>query len=172
MQASDRFNINSQLEHLQAKYVGTGHADVNRFEWAVNIHRDSYASYVGHHPMLAYFAIAENESIGRVRFTPLVFLGIIQRTPPELEITHLVNDLCDHWDSCGLLGVAFTDIVRSGNGRREGRNPTSFLVEKEGRLELGTIFVILLDQGGVIRFQPIGTADIGTLVTDVQSQCD
>ena len=30
MQASDRFNINSQLEHLQAKYVGTGHADLNR----------------------------------------------------------------------------------------------------------------------------------------------
>ncbi|KAG4109368.1 hypothetical protein ERO13_1Z049411v2 [Gossypium hirsutum] len=47
MQASDRFNINSQLEHLQAKYVGTGHADLNRFEWAVNIQRDSYASYIG-----------------------------------------------------------------------------------------------------------------------------
>lgn len=30
LQASDRFNINSQLEHLQAKYVGTGHADMNR----------------------------------------------------------------------------------------------------------------------------------------------
>ncbi|XP_063936845.1 uncharacterized protein At4g14342 isoform X1 [Daucus carota subsp. sativus] len=68
MQASDRFNINSQLEHLQAKYVGTGHADMNRFEWAVNIQRDSYASYVGHHPILSYFAIAENESIGRERY--------------------------------------------------------------------------------------------------------
>ncbi|KAK4770393.1 hypothetical protein SAY87_030925 [Trapa incisa] len=68
MQASDRFNINSQLEHLQAKYVGTGHADLSRFEWAVNIQRDSYASYVGHYPMLAYFAIAENESIGRERY--------------------------------------------------------------------------------------------------------
>ncbi|KAK8960126.1 hypothetical protein KSP40_PGU001391 [Platanthera guangdongensis] len=30
-EVSDRFNINSQLEHLQAKYVGTGHSDVNRF---------------------------------------------------------------------------------------------------------------------------------------------
>ncbi|PKU62493.1 Uncharacterized protein MA16_Dca027281 [Dendrobium catenatum] len=66
--ASDRFNINSQLEHLQAKYVGTGHSDMNRFEWAVNIQRDSYASYVGHYPILAYFAIAENESIGRERY--------------------------------------------------------------------------------------------------------
>ena len=37
-------------------------------EWAVNIQRDSYASYVGHYPLLAYFSIAENESIGRERY--------------------------------------------------------------------------------------------------------
>ena len=37
-------------------------------EWAVNIQRDSYASYIGHYPMLSYFAIAENESIGRERY--------------------------------------------------------------------------------------------------------
>ncbi|KAK2633253.1 hypothetical protein EUGRSUZ_L00218 [Eucalyptus grandis] len=47
MQTSDRFNINSQLEHLQVKYVGTGHADLNRFEWAVNIQRDSFARSSG-----------------------------------------------------------------------------------------------------------------------------
>ncbi len=52
---------------MQAKYVGTGHADTTRFEWAVNMHRDSYASYVGHPPLSAYFAVAENESIGRVK---------------------------------------------------------------------------------------------------------
>ncbi|KAI3947502.1 hypothetical protein MKX01_017066 [Papaver californicum] len=51
--ASDRFNINSQLKHLQAKYVGT-----------VNIQRDSYAYYVGYYPVMSYFAITENESIG------------------------------------------------------------------------------------------------------------
>jgi splicing factor 3B subunit 5 len=38
-------------------------------EWVVNIQRDSYASYVGHiSALLAYFAIAENESIGRERY--------------------------------------------------------------------------------------------------------
>ncbi|KAL5165440.1 Uncharacterized protein HKD37_18G050565 [Glycine soja] len=74
MQASDRFNINSQLEHLQAKYVGTGHADLNRFEWAVNIQRDSYASYIGHYPLLGFFAIAENESIGRERYSFMQFM--------------------------------------------------------------------------------------------------
>lgn len=65
---SDRFNINSQIEHLQAKYVGTGHADITKFEWMLNAHRDSYASYIGHHNMLAYFSVAQNESIGRVRY--------------------------------------------------------------------------------------------------------
>jgi len=64
---SDRANINTQNEHLQTKYVGTGHPDLHKFDWAKNIHRDSYASYIGHHPMLAYFATVENESIGRVK---------------------------------------------------------------------------------------------------------
>ena len=41
----DRYNINSQLEHLQSKYIGTGHADTNKWEWVTNQHRDSYASY-------------------------------------------------------------------------------------------------------------------------------
>lgn len=30
LQAADRFNINRQWEHLQAKYVGTGHADTTK----------------------------------------------------------------------------------------------------------------------------------------------
>ncbi|CAI5981673.1 unnamed protein product, partial [Closterium sp. NIES-65] len=47
--ASDRFNISSQLEHMQARYVGTGHADTTKYFLAVSIHRDSYASYVGYH---------------------------------------------------------------------------------------------------------------------------
>ena len=38
-----------------------------RSEWLVNQHRDSNASYVGHVPMMAFFAVAENESMGRIR---------------------------------------------------------------------------------------------------------
>jgi len=37
-------------------------------EWGVNQARDTYASYIGHYPMLAYFAVAENESIARVKY--------------------------------------------------------------------------------------------------------
>merc|ERR1712216_511898 len=72
-------------QHLQSRYVGTGHADTNRFEWAVNIHRDSYASYYGHHTMLQYFAIAENESIGRVKYNMMQKMLLPCGLPPEKE---------------------------------------------------------------------------------------
>lgn len=70
----ERYNIHSQLEHLQSKYIGTGHADTSKFEWATNQHRDTYASYMGHFDMMNYFAIAENESKARIRYlmTPKV----------------------------------------------------------------------------------------------------
>lgn len=65
---AERYNIHSQLEHLQSKYIGTGHADTSKFEWLVNQHRDTYASYIGHDNMLSLFSIVENETKGRVRF--------------------------------------------------------------------------------------------------------
>lgn len=34
----------------------------------MNQHRDSLASYVGHHNLMEFFAIAENESKARVKF--------------------------------------------------------------------------------------------------------
>lgn len=58
----------AQTEHLQSKYVGTGHSDITKHEWIENQHRDSYACYIGHQSMLHYFAIAENESIARMRY--------------------------------------------------------------------------------------------------------
>ncbi|TPX38218.1 hypothetical protein SmJEL517_g00417 [Synchytrium microbalum] len=57
----------TQLEHLQARYNGTGHADTTKFEWVTTQHRDSYASYIGHPNLLAFFAVAENESGARLR---------------------------------------------------------------------------------------------------------
>ncbi|CAH1365163.1 hypothetical protein MTP99_001455 [Tenebrio molitor] len=64
----DRYNIHSQLEHLQSKYIGTGHSEITKYEWLVNQHRDSYSSYLGHSDLLNYFAICENEAKARVRF--------------------------------------------------------------------------------------------------------
>lgn len=65
---TDRYNIHSQLEHLQSKYIGTGHADTTKHEWLVNQHRDTYAATLSIPDLMAYFALAENESVGRMRF--------------------------------------------------------------------------------------------------------
>uniref|UniRef100_A0A1B0CYM9 Splicing factor 3B subunit 5 n=1 Tax=Phlebotomus papatasi TaxID=29031 RepID=A0A1B0CYM9_PHLPP len=57
----DRYNIHSQLEHLQSKYIGTGHSDTTKYERLSG-------QLMGHYDLLSYFAIAENESKARVRF--------------------------------------------------------------------------------------------------------
>lgn len=80
---TDRYNIHSQLEHLQSKYIGTGHADTTKYEWLVNQHRDSYSSYLGHHDMLNYMSIVENESRARVRFNLLEKMVQPCGPPPE-----------------------------------------------------------------------------------------
>mmetsp|Transcript_17565 Transcript_17565/g.34543 ORF Transcript_17565/g.34543 Transcript_17565/m.34543 type:complete len:99 (+) Transcript_17565:110-406(+) len=73
--STDRFNVNVSLgknwEHLQNRFVGTGHPDMTKFEWGVNMQRDSLASFLGHADMLTYFATAENESVERTRLNLL-----------------------------------------------------------------------------------------------------
>ncbi|KAL2350970.1 splicing factor 3B subunit 10-domain-containing protein [Cryomyces antarcticus] len=53
---ADKLRTQQQLEALQAKHVGTGHADTTKFEWTSNIHRDTLASIIGHPPLLQYVA--------------------------------------------------------------------------------------------------------------------
>ncbi|XP_035679326.1 splicing factor 3B subunit 5 [Branchiostoma floridae] len=80
---ADRYNIHSQLEHLQSKYVGTGHSDTTKWEWLTNQHRDSNACYMGHFDMLNYFAIAENETKARVKFNLMERMLQPCGPPPE-----------------------------------------------------------------------------------------
>lgn len=63
-----RESLNQQLEHLQARYAGTGHADTTRHEWATQQHRDSIAVYVADPSMLTMFSLVENVSLGRYRY--------------------------------------------------------------------------------------------------------
>jgi splicing factor 3B subunit 5 len=50
------------------KYIGTGHADLTKWEWGTNMQRDSLASHIGHYSRLAYMAIADNETIARMKY--------------------------------------------------------------------------------------------------------
>ncbi|RKP13509.1 splicing factor 3B subunit 5/RDS3 complex subunit 10, partial [Piptocephalis cylindrospora] len=82
----DKININSQLEHLQSKYVGTGHADITKYEWLVNQHRDSSALYVAQPGLVSYFAIAEGETAARTRMNLLErMLQPCGPPPPKAE---------------------------------------------------------------------------------------
>jgi len=53
-------------------------------EWLTNQHRDTYASYVGHHSLTSLIALAENESSARVKFNMLeVFLFLKNLSSPS-----------------------------------------------------------------------------------------
>lgn len=64
---ADKLRTQQQLESLQNKYIGTGHADTTKHEWTSNIARDSYASYQGHPPLLHYMAIGMGMPMEKVR---------------------------------------------------------------------------------------------------------
>ena len=83
--AADRFNRNRSWDHLQTKYVGTGHADMTKFEWAVNHHRDTMASHIGHHDFLSFAAVCENEATERARLTMLEKMVQPCGPPPKKE---------------------------------------------------------------------------------------
>ena len=65
---ADRFTVNKNWDHLQSRHTGTGHADTTKHEWAANQHRDTLASNVGHYDMLSFIAVAQSDSVGRVRY--------------------------------------------------------------------------------------------------------
>lgn len=81
----DRYNIQSQLEHLQSKQIGTGHPDTAPHELLVNQHRDTYCTYLGRNDMLIYFSVAEGESRARLKLNYLKKLIQPCGPPPEKQ---------------------------------------------------------------------------------------
>lgn len=84
----DRFNVNTQSEHVAAKYAGTGHADTTRFEWALNIKRDTNASIIAQHSLAAHQAIGQNESIGRIKYSMKQAMLMPCGVAPEIQEEH------------------------------------------------------------------------------------
>lgn len=78
-----RFHVLAQLEHLQSKYTGTGHADVTRWEWLTNQHRDTYASMIGHPDHLSFIALCDNETRARAKYNMLCRMVQPCGPPPE-----------------------------------------------------------------------------------------
>lgn len=57
----DRLRVQQEFEQSKSRYIGVGGPDTTRDEWRANVARDSYASYIGHPPMLQQFSIAFGE---------------------------------------------------------------------------------------------------------------
>jgi len=81
---ADKLRTLQNLEALQARYIGTGHADTTKYEWTSNILRDSYASYVGHPPLLSYMAVGMGEPKEKVRTMLLEKMVRGAGNPPEV----------------------------------------------------------------------------------------
>jgi len=82
---ADKLRTQQQLEALQTRYVGTGHADTTKFEWTSNIFRDTYASYIGHPPLLEYMAIGLGEPREKVRAQMIERMIRPAGKPPEVQ---------------------------------------------------------------------------------------
>ncbi|KAK4995106.1 hypothetical protein LTR66_005014 [Elasticomyces elasticus] len=82
---ADKLRTAQQLETLQSRYIGTGHADTTKAEWTSNIMRDSYASYVGHLPLLSYLSLGMGECRERVR---MKFVEGVVRGAGQQKDTH------------------------------------------------------------------------------------
>ncbi|OXV07888.1 hypothetical protein Egran_04349 [Elaphomyces granulatus] len=82
---ADKLRTLQNLEALQARYIGTGHADTTKYEWVSNILRDSYSSYIGHPPLLSYMAVGLGEPKEKVRAMMIDKMIRGAGNPPELD---------------------------------------------------------------------------------------
>ena len=58
---------------------------MTKFEWVSNQQRDTIASNIGHYDLMSYFAVAENESIGRTRYNLMEKMLAPCGPPPERD---------------------------------------------------------------------------------------
>jgi len=128
---ADKLRATQQLEQLQARYVGTGHADTTKLyqlpfpialhfktnktsEWVSNVHRDTYASYIGHPPLLEYMSVATGEPMAKMR---TAFIEVSLVLPGRRGIGTLIgveNDPAG-WEAAreGGLGCLFLFLSKT-----------------------------------------------------------
>lgn len=112
---ADKLRTIQNLEAMQARYVGTGHADTTKYDWVSNIVRDSYASYVGHPPLLSYMAVGMGEPKEKVRAAMIEKMVRGAGNPPEVGYPFSLSFFVDR------PGIAVTDWsgLDAGISKRE-----------------------------------------------------
>lgn len=81
---ADKLRSQTELEQLQARFVGTAHSDLSKYEWLTNTHRDTNASIIGHPALLQYHSIAHGKSKAEVR-TELIENMVMPCGPPPAK---------------------------------------------------------------------------------------
>lgn len=89
---ADKLRQQQQLEQLQSRYVGTGHADSTGFEWKSNVARDTYSSIISHPALLQYTAIGLGDSMEKVRIQMIEKMVFPVGPPPEVEEVDVSED--------------------------------------------------------------------------------
>jgi len=65
---------------------------MSKYDWVTNQHRDTCASHLAHYDQLSYMAVAENQSIGRMRLK--LFDKMIQPCgppPPTKDVNRMAE---------------------------------------------------------------------------------
>jgi splicing factor 3B subunit 5 len=88
---ADKLRQQQQLEQLQSRYVGTGHADTTSFEYKSNVARDTYSSIIAHPALLQYTALGLGEPMRKVRTQMIDRMVFPVGPPPEVEEEGTVN---------------------------------------------------------------------------------
>lgn len=81
---ADKLRTQTELEQLQARYVGTAHSDLTKYDWLSNTHRDTNASIIGHPALLNYHAIATGRSRSEIR-TEMIENMVLPCGPPPVK---------------------------------------------------------------------------------------
>ena len=57
---NERLTFQTQIEHRNMKYAGTGNPDTTKWEYGTNMRRDALSSHISHYSRLLYFSAVEN----------------------------------------------------------------------------------------------------------------
>ncbi|KKY28015.1 putative splicing factor 3b subunit 10 [Diplodia seriata] len=129
---ADKLRTQQQLEQLQARYVGTGHADTSPFEFKTNYMRDYRASVVGHPELLQHTAIGMGVSRERVRLAQIEAMIVAaghappsaQKTKTELyDDSEEVNKMTAKWAQDMGQKDKFTKMNFFNQARDDKKDP-------------------------------------------------
>ncbi|KAL1613840.1 hypothetical protein SLS54_010246 [Diplodia seriata] len=121
---ADKLRTQQQLEQLQARYVGTGHADTSPFEFKTNYMRDYRASVVGHPELLQHTAIGMGVSRERVRLAQIEAMISAQKTKTELyDDAEEVNKMTAKWAQDMGQKDKFTNMNFFSQNRDDKKDP-------------------------------------------------